>query len=120
MEHHLNRYNPQRPDEYQYHGMKFYKGDYPRLSLSGTNNRQGSSFWRVPTDLLRLKNIELGYNFTGGLLQQIKASKLRLYVNAYNLHTWSHSKLIDIESNSGSGMIYPIQRIFNFGVKMDF
>lgn len=119
-EHHLNRYNPSSLGNYVSHGMKFYKGDYPRLSLNGTNNRQGSSFWRVPTDMLRLKTIELGYTFRGGLLQKAHVGSLRLYANGYNLFALSHSDLIDIESNSGSGMIYPIQKIINFGVNLTF
>lgn len=118
--HHLNRYNPQDPESYVDHGMKFYKGDYPRLSLSGTNNRQGSSFWRVSTDLLRLKTIEFGYTFKNKILNKAGVSSLRFYTNGFNLYTWSHSNLIDIESGSGSGMIYPIQKIWNFGVNLSF
>jgi TonB-linked SusC/RagA family outer membrane protein len=118
-EHHLNRYNPRDPESYVNHGMKFYKGDYPRLSLTSTeNNRQGSTFWRVPTDLLRLKTIELGYSFSSGLLSKVGISGLRLYVNGYNLASWSYTNIVDVETGSGSGVLYPIQRIWNFGLKI--
>ena len=116
---HLNRYNPREPESYVDHVMKFYKGDYPRLSLTGAeNNRQGSTFWRVPTDLLRLKTIELGYSFNSSLLNKIGLSGLRLYVNGYNLAQWSYTGILDVETGSGSGIVYPIQRILNFGLKI--
>ncbi|MDR3218726.1 MAG: SusC/RagA family TonB-linked outer membrane protein [Dysgonamonadaceae bacterium] len=119
MVHHLNRYNPRTPETYVSHGMKFYKGDYPRLSLvNAENNRQGSSFWRLPTDLLRLKTIEVGYSINPGVLSKIGLEGLRLYANGYNLAHWSHTNIIDVETGSGSGIVYPIQRIWNFGIKI--
>ncbi|MDH6310981.1 TonB-linked SusC/RagA family outer membrane protein [Dysgonomonas sp. PFB1-18] len=121
MEHHLNRYNPRDPEAYQSHGMKFYKGDYPRLSIERTaNNRAASDFWRVPNDLLRLKSLEIGYTFDKELLKKARIEKLRLYVNGYNLHTWSKTDLVDLEAGSGSGVFYPIQRIWNFGINVTF
>ena len=121
LEHHLNRYNPRDPDSYVDHGMKFYKGDYPRLSLTKTtNNRQSSDFWRVSTDLLRLKTIELGYTFNADQLKKLRLENLRIYVSGYNLASWSATDLVDVEANSGSGIVYPIQRIWSFGAKISF
>jgi len=121
MEHHLNRYNPQNPEAYENHGMRFYKGDYPRLSIERTaNNRVASDFWRVPNDLIRLKSLEVGYTFNNALLQKARIENLRLYVNGYNLHSWSKTDLVDLEAGSGSGVFYPIQRIWNFGINVTF
>lgn len=120
-EHHLNRYNPKDPNSYVDHGMKFYKGDYPRLSLVNTiNNRQGSDFWRVPTDLLRLKSVEFGYRFNSNQLKQFRIDNLRLYVSAYNVATWSATDITDVEANVGSGIVYPIQKIWSFGTSITF
>ena len=120
-EHHLNRYNPKDPDNYIEHGMKFYKGDYPRLSLVNTiNNRQSSDFWRVPSDLLRLKSVEFGYTFNSRQLKQFKLDNLRLYVSGYNVATWSATNITDVEANVGSGIVYPIQKIWSFGTSITF
>ena len=121
LEHHLNRYNPKDPDSYVEHGMKFYKGDYPRLSLTNIiNNRQGSDFWRVPTDLLRLKTIELGYTLKIRQLKKLNLDNLRFYVSAYNVATWSATNMVDTEANTGSGIVYPLQKIWSFGTNITF
>ena len=121
LEHHMNRYNPRDPDSYVEHGMKFYKGDYPRLSLTNIiNNRQGSDFWRVPTDLLRLKTIELGYTLKSRELKRMNLDHVRFYISAYNVATWSATNIVDTESNIGSGIVYPLQKIWSFGTHITF
>ena len=44
---------------------------------------------------------------------------LRIYFNGLNLYTFSHFKLWDPEQ-SGQGFAYPIQKVLNFGVNVNF
>jgi len=93
---------------------------YPKLHLGSANNRSVSSFWLRSNDYLRLKNVEIGYRFTPKAIQRIGIESLRVYANGANLLTWDYVKLIDPESPSGRGENYPQQRIFSFGLNLNF
>ncbi|MCA5005455.1 SusC/RagA family TonB-linked outer membrane protein [Sphingobacterium bovistauri] len=93
---------------------------FPRLSTDlVTNNTQTSTWWMRDGAFLRLKSIELGYNFSDKLLNKYKVSNLRVYANGANLLSWSRFKLWDVEMG-GNGLGYPIQRVFNVGVSVGF
>ncbi len=84
---------------------------YPRLSKKdNTNNTVASTFWQRDGKYLKLKNIELGYNFP----------KVRIYLRGTNVATFSPFKYWDPEQGSGSGLFYPTQRVFNAGVQFSF
>jgi TonB-linked SusC/RagA family outer membrane protein len=88
----------------------------PRLSLGGnTNNQQTSSLWLRNGDYLRIKNLELGYTFQQSLLRHAKISNLRVFVNAYNLITWTRLDYFDPESLLSN---FSNQRIINGGIKL--
>ncbi|WP_316792673.1 TonB-dependent receptor [Pedobacter frigoris] len=93
---------------------------YPKLHLASANNRSVSSFWLRSNDYLRLKNAEIGYRFTPKAIQRIGIESLRVYANGANLLTWDYLKLVDPESPSGRGENYPQQRIFSFGLNLNF
>ncbi len=94
---------------------------YPRMSLAGaTYNAKASDFWLKDASYLRLKNIELGYNIQAGLLSQIGIKNLRVYVNGYNLLTFDKLKIADPESKTATDSQYPIVKIYNMGLKVDF
>lgn len=103
------------------------KGDdayYPRFTFRGTeNNVKPSDFWQQDASYLRLKNIELVYNFdTSGWLERIGVSKLRLYVNGYDLLTFDKLKkyYIDPENYPEENTNYPIMAMYNFGINITF
>lgn len=84
---------------------------YPRLTkMDMTNNTQASSYWLRDGSFLKLKNIELGYNFRNA----------RLYLSGMNVLTFSKFKLWDPERGGGNGLSYPTQRTFNVGLQMTF
>ena len=74
--------------------------------------------WLRDASFLRLKNVELGYNFSGKALKAAGVKGLRFYVGGYNLFTISSLKEVDPETNSTSA--YPLMRVFNTGVKVTF
>ncbi|MDD4970500.1 MAG: TonB-dependent receptor [Paludibacter sp.] len=107
------------------------KISYPRASMNNTANQNSvfSDFWLKSNDFLRLKNIEVGYTFNQlSFMKSIGISKIRIYSNANNLWTWTKDNLneigIDPEQSTGTGaeqgLLYPLTRVVNFGVKVQF
>lgn len=93
---------------------------FPRLSTDLiTNNNQTSTWWMRDGDFLRLKSIELGFNFPEKILQRYKIGALRIYANASNIIAWSKFKLWDVEMG-GDGLGYPLQRVYNVGINVGF
>jgi hypothetical protein len=68
---------------------------------------------------LRLKSAEIGYNFTKNQLKGIRMKSARLYANGLNLLTVTGFKLWDPEMGT-SGLGYPIQKVFNLGLRVEF
>lgn len=91
----------------------------PRLSFtSKANNTVASSVYYADASYARLKNLEIGYTFRNfKFLPQLQ--QLRLYFSVYNLLTFSKFKANDPESAT-STVNYPITRIFNFGLNVNF
>jgi TonB-linked SusC/RagA family outer membrane protein len=66
---------------------------YPRLIGGDPNSNQRVSDRFVnDASFIRLKNIQLGYNFSQAMLDRIKLSKLRIYVSSANPFTWTKYK----------------------------
>jgi hypothetical protein len=118
MEHHLERwaYYPEIGIDTR------ATATYPELSLSGnnTNNKApNSTFWLKDASYLRFKSAELGYTFPEKVVKYLTLSKLRIFASGYNLFTFDKIKVIDPES-PGDGIAYPIQRIVNVGITVQF
>ena len=80
-----------------------------------------NTYWLHKTDYVRLKNIELGYSLPSTLLSRANIQGVRLYVNAYNLLTYSPDmKDFDPEMPAGNGQEYPLQKIINTGISVTF
>jgi TonB-linked SusC/RagA family outer membrane protein len=103
---------------------------WPRLSTEiQANNNQiiennipitpTSTWWLRDGSFLRLKSAEIGYNFTKKQLKSIHLNSARIYVNGLNLITLSSFKLWDPEMGT-SGLGYPIQKVFNLGLRVEF
>ena len=90
---------------------------FPRLSLgTNINNNQTSTFWMRSGDYIRLKNVEIGYNFKSLLFPHGKIRTLRLFMNGYNLLTWKKDEGdFDPESRMS---IFSNQRIINGGITL--
>lgn len=92
---------------------------WPRLSDTYVeNNNQTSTWWMRDGSFLRLKNIEFGYNAPNKVLDKIGIKSMRVYLSASNLASWSSFKLWDPEMG-GQGLGYPIQSVYNLGLKLD-
>lgn len=93
---------------------------YPRLTTqSNDNNYRSSSFWIRNNDYLRIKNIELGYDFCKNLISGTGISKLRIYANVVNPVTWSQI-LKDYHMDPETSYGYPSLKSFNLGLNITF
>ncbi len=94
---------------------------YPRLTTqSNQNNYQLSSFWVKDASFLKLRNVELGYNFCSPKVKASGIENLRVFVNAHNLLTISPlMKEYNLDPENVSGL-YPMMKSFNAGVTITF
>lgn len=99
-------------------------GEFPRLSLvpASSNNAYSSSFWYRDGSYLRLKNLQVGYNFPKKMVSPLGISNIRLYAEGENLLTLSELTKynIDPEQPGVSNGYYPQQRIYSMGIKLTF
>jgi TonB-linked SusC/RagA family outer membrane protein len=93
---------------------------WPRLSdLQVQNNNQSSTWWLRNGNFIRLKTAEFGYTVPERLTKKIYVNMFRIYASGSNLFLWSKFKMWDPEM-AGEGLGYPLQRVINFGVNINF
>lgn len=94
---------------------------WPRLAnYDHANNKQSSTWWLKDMSMLRLKNIEIGYNFPNNLLKKVGIQSARVFANGNNLLTFSGFKLWDPELGSNNGFKYPIMKSVSVGLDINF
>lgn len=83
--------------------------EYPRLTYNDLNQnfKTPSDFWVKDADYLRLRNLSIGYTLPGKITRMIRISKVRFYILAENLLTFT--KYDGYEPEIGGG-------VFNYGV----
>ena len=93
---------------------------WPRLSdYNINNNSQNSTYWQRNGAFLRLKTAEIGYTLSEKISRKAGLSMLRFYASGINLFVWSKFKMWDPEM-AGNGLGYPIQRVYNLGLNINF
>jgi hypothetical protein len=113
----LDRWTPENPGN-----------EYPRLvSTDPNNNQRPSSFYVEDASFLRLRNLQIGYNFSPELLSKVKLSGLRIYFSANNLFTITGYSGFDPDIGTNNGWIldtgidkgfYPSNKTFGGGIKI--
>lgn len=95
---------------------------YPRLSSNSTlnDNYAASTWWLTNGRYLRLKNAEIGFTLPEKWLKKVGLKSTRLYVNGYNLLTFSPFKLYDPELGDGRGTAYPLSTTISTGLNLRF
>lgn len=117
LEQYWDRWHPADEDADPYDpNTKWVKGYY---AYTGHYPSANSTFNRVSTAYLRLKQIELGYTLPKWKV--FPSLNLRVYANAYNLFTITGVKFVDPEHPSDDlGRLYPLNRTYTFGVQVSF
>jgi TonB-linked SusC/RagA family outer membrane protein len=96
---------------------------YPRLAYgdaANNNNTQTSSFWVKDVSFIRLKTMDIGYTFPKALFNKLGVKAARVYIQGYNLFTFSQFKLWDPELNTGNGTSYPNNKTLSLGLSAQF
>ena len=85
-------------------------------------NFRTNDFWLRNASYLRLKNLQLSYNVPASFLKSGVVKRLKVFVNAQNLFTFSPMKDFDPEKNlKGSNWYaYPSVRTYTAGVNVTF
>ncbi len=94
--------------------------DIPALSLSDNNNeKRVSSYWVENGSYLKLRTIQLGYNFPKSIASKLSMQRLRMYLSAQNLLTIKSSSFTGVDpENPNYG--YPIPLNITFGLNVTF
>lgn len=94
-------------------------GYFPSTGYALATAGTPSQFYRPNASYLRLKSAEIGYTLGQPLVKRFGIQNLRVYASGFNLLTFTKLKFVDPEAIPRDG-IYPIYRIFNFGVNVSF
>ncbi len=111
----LDRWTPENPSNTE-----------PRVTNSGDNYLLTPRFIEDGS-FVSLRNVQLSYNLPKSVLQRIWLTNLQVYVAGSNLVYWTkytgYTPEIISESPFSSGIdagVYPISRIYTFGLKASF
>lgn len=121
----LDRWRPADPNaDYFSTATEWIPGFYPVTGhdgrRTGTNLVQNSSY-------MRLKTLEVGYNFPKELMSKLKVKNLRIYLSGYNLLTFTKLANADPERQGGDYAnayvdyySYPVNKTYTIGASIKF
>ena len=91
---------------------------YPRIKFATTNdnNRRASTFWIQDCNFIRLKSLNVGYQFPKKWIQRLDISSASIAFQASNIFTISNLKNMDPESLRG----YPVQKSYGATLNLTF
>lgn len=100
---------------------------YPLFIVGdSSDNWKSSDLYVYDGSYLRLKNIELGYTLPDKIAHNVQISRLRLFVSAENLLTFTKYHGFDPEISSGGTSlgvdygVYPQARVWRIGFNLEF
>ena len=92
----------------------------PALTLSDNNNeKRVSTYWVENGSSLKLRTIQLGYNFPQSIAKKLFMERFRVYLSAQNLLT-IHSKSFTGVDPENPNFGYPIPLNITFGLNVTF
>lgn len=101
-----------------------YGAKHPKLywqDMGGGKNTRPNSYYLKDASFFRLKNLTLGYTLPRVWTEKANISKVRIYFSGDNLLTLTPYKGLDPERNGdGRDAIYPQNRIYSFGLNVEF
>ena len=91
---------------------------YPRLSTENVaNNAQNSTIWYRNASWLKLRDCEIYYKLPAKLIEPLKISSTKIFVQGQNLLSFSSIDAVDAENlNTG----YPVMKAVNIGLSVEF
>ena len=99
----------------------------PRASTNASNNYLFSDFFVEDASFLRIQNVQLGYTIPNSALEKLKMDKIRLYVSANNLYTFTnysgYNPDVSNSNPTAAGVDlgqYPQTRTYTLGINVSF
>ena len=92
-----------------------------RKDLTGHSNfSRNNDFYQINVTYLRLRDLELGYNLPSNWLTKLRIQALRVYTNVNALFSIDNMKKYDLDPEiaTGSGLVMPQTRTYNFGITL--
>ena len=101
--------------------------EFPRLTTGATSNILFSDFFVEDGSFARIQNAQIGYTFSNNVMERIGADKLRIYISANNIYTFTEYRGYDPSASSGAPIgagidqgFYPVPRTYLLGVNFKF
>ncbi|MBQ5507001.1 MAG: TonB-dependent receptor, partial [Prevotella sp.] len=95
----------------------------PRISFTNrVHNNRDSRAWVIDSKYVRLKNVEIGYTINKPKFLPL-LNYVRVYASGQNLLTFADFKGNDPEAPGSGldfGVRYPMTRVYNFGLQVNF
>lgn len=95
--------------------------EYPRATwASATNNYATSTLYEKDSKYLRLKTLQVAYNFQFPLMKRLKLSTCQLAFSGYNLWTITPYIWGDPETRASNAPSYPLSKTYSLSLKLGF
>ena len=89
--------------------------------MGGNRNTRASTYFLRDGSYLRLKNLTIGYNFPSEWTRKAAIQNLRVFFSGDNLLTFTKYAGLDPErSGSGTFVAYPQNKVYSFGINVEF
>lgn len=99
----------------------------PRLTTGANRNGVFSDYYVESGSYLRLRNVQLGYTLPSAISKRIGSTRLRVYVAANNLLTFTKYRGFDPDYSSGAPLgsgvdtgVYPQAKLYQAGFNFNF
>lgn len=93
---------------------------YPALGMSSGVSQNANDFFIMDRSFLRLKSLEVGYSLPASVIKPLGVQRVRLYVNGNNLFTFKNMPIDTIDPEQNDALVYPLTRMYNFGLNVTF
>ena len=94
---------------------------YPRATWTNkTNNYADSQLFEANASYLRLKTLQVAYNFHFPFMKKLKMNTCQLMFSGYNLLTITDFKWGDPESRVSGAPTYPLSKTYSLSLKVGF
>ena len=95
--------------------------EYPRATWTNSiQNYATSTLWEKDAKYLRLKTLQIAYDFHFPFMKVLGLNQLQLALSGYNLFTLTPYKFGDPEARASSTPSYPLQRTYTASLKIGF
>lgn len=99
-------------------------GKYPPIRRTGSGSHVDytthSDYWITNINYFRLKNLEIGYSIPERWSKKIGLSGVKVYATGTNMFSFDNVKdiQIDPEISFNTGLVYPAQKLYTFGINL--